>query len=330
MGQHSFSDQEITEYLLGSVPETEELDELSVIDDEFAARMQAIENDLVDAYVRGELSSKAKENFDLHYLASPRRRARVLIAQGLKDILGPSSGFEHATEPALAAEQQGLRWESLRRNFFVPKLGLQMGLAAALLLLVAAGGWLALNNSRLRQQATQAKLELGDLQRRERELRDQVAAQRSSDVQKSRELADMRDQIARLERQATELQRQQSPPRSASPYIVAFALAPQRRSTSQIATIAIPASADYVVLHLELEAGNYPAYRAELKQQPANQVVWRSGKLRATDAGSGKAVVVTLRPGVIKAERHILDLSGISDEGKVDMVGSYLFVVTKP
>jgi hypothetical protein len=203
-----------------------------------------------------------------------------------------------------------------------------MGLAAALLLILTAGGWLAVNNFRLRQQANRAKLELGDLQRRERELREQVTAQRSSDVEKARELADMRDQIARLERQATELQRQQSP-RSVSPYIVSFALSPQMRSTSQIATIKIPAGADYVRLHLELEAGNYAAYRAELKQQPANQVVWRSGKLRASDAGSSKEVVVTLRTGLIN-ERHVLDLFGISGEGKVDMVGSYLFVVTKP
>jgi len=311
------------------VTETEELDELSVADDEFAARLQSLENDLVDAYVRGELSGKTLENFDSHYLASPRRRAKVLIAQGLKDILGPGAGVEHAREPAVAARDRwDLRWESFRRNFLVPRRGLQMGLSAALLFILVAGGWLVVNNVRLRQQASHAKLELGDVQRRERELREQIAAQRSSDEQKARELADMRDQIARLEQQATELQRQQSP-RSLTPYIVSFALAPQRRSTSQIATITIPAGADYVRLHLELEAGDYAAYRAELKQLPANQVVWRSGKLRASDAGSSKEVVVTLRPGLIN-ERHILDLFGISGEGKGDMVGSYLFVVTKP
>jgi len=330
VGQHSFSDQEITQYLLGSVSETEELDELSVADDEFAARLQSVENDLVDAYVRGELSGKTLENFDSHYLASPRRRAKVLIAQGLKDILEPAAGGEHVRKPAVAARDRwDFGWASLRQNFLVPKLGLQVGLAAALLLILVAGGWLAVNNFRLRQQANHAKLELADLQRRERELLEQITAQRSSDEQKARELADMRDQIARLEQQATDVQRQQSP-RSLTPYIVSFALAPQRRSTSQIPTIAIPTRADYVVLHLELEAGNYAAYRAELKQQPANQVVWRSSKLRASDAGSSKEVVVTLRPGLIKAERHTLDLSGVSNDGQVEMVGSYLFVVTKP
>ena len=331
MGQRSFSDQEITQYLLGSVSETDELDELSVTDDEFAARLQALENDLVDAYVRGELSGKARENFDLHYLASPRRRAKVLIAQGLKEILEPAPGVAHAKEAAFAARnRRGLRWESFRQNFFVPKFGLQMGLAAALLLVLAAGSWLAINNFRLRQEGSQAKAELGNLQRRERELSEQVAAHRSSDAEKAKELADMRDQIARLEAQATELQAKQSAPLPVSPYILSFALAPQRRGTSQFATIAIPPNADYVVLRLELEAGTYPAYRAELKQQPANQVVWRSGKLRASNAGSGKVVVVTLRPSLIKAERYLLDLSAISSEGRVEVVGSYLFAVTRP
>lgn len=326
MGQRSFSDQQITEYLLGSVSDTEELDELSVSDDEFAARVQAVENDLVDAYVRGELSGKASKDFDSHYLASPRRRAKVLIAQGLRETLDP------AKEPAfVTTDRKGLRWvESLRRSIFVPRLGLQMGLAAAFLLVLAAGSWLAVNNFRLRQQANQAKLELEDLQRRERELREQASAQRSSDVQKVRELADLRGQIARLERHATEVQRQQSSSRSVPPYIVSFALGPQRRSTSQIPTIAIPAGADRVALQLELEAGNYRAYRAELKRQPANEVIWKSSKIRASDTASGKAVIVTLPPSLMKAERYLLELSGISADGKVDMVGSYLFMVTKP
>jgi hypothetical protein len=55
----------LVRYLVGALPdhETERLDELSVADDEFAIRLRAAEHDLVDAYVRGELSGETLDHF---------------------------------------------------------------------------------------------------------------------------------------------------------------------------------------------------------------------------------------------------------------------------
>src|SRR5215471_6935099 len=73
------------EYLLGSLPEkeAERLDELSITDDAFVSRLNDVENDLVDAYVRGELSGEIRERFRSFYLASPKRRAKVRFAETL-------------------------------------------------------------------------------------------------------------------------------------------------------------------------------------------------------------------------------------------------------
>ncbi len=64
------SDQLVTQYLLGSLSseETERLDELSLADDEFAGRLQVLENELIDAYVEGELSGQTLEHFNSFYL----------------------------------------------------------------------------------------------------------------------------------------------------------------------------------------------------------------------------------------------------------------------
>ncbi len=326
MGQSSLSDQQIAQYLLGSSTDAERLDELSFTDDEFAARLQSVENDLVDAYVRGELSGQALENFNLHYLSSPHRRNKVQIAGGLKDVLNRPVAPEHSA----VVESPRSLWAAIRQYFLVPKLGLQTGLAAALLVILAAATWLAVINSRLRQQANQSQTELVNLQRRERELHEQVASQRSADSEKTKELTDLREQIAELQRKTSEPQREQPAPPRKSSSIVSFALAPQMRGAGQISTIAVPEDADYVSLQLDLETGNYAAFRSELKTQPGNQIVWRSGKLRASDAGTSKVVAVRLPASLLKAQRYIVELSGISSDGKAEVVGRYLFEVKKP
>src|SRR5215471_10134871 len=78
-------DHDVVQYLLGAAPEeqTELLDRLSVSDDDFARRLAVVEDDLVDAYVRGELSGETLERFRSFYLSSPLRREKVRFAEAL-------------------------------------------------------------------------------------------------------------------------------------------------------------------------------------------------------------------------------------------------------
>src|SRR4029077_15497567 len=76
-------DHAVVQYLLGAAPheQTELLDRLSVSDDDFARRLAVVEDDLVDAYVRGELSGDTLERFRSFYLSSPLRREKVRFAE---------------------------------------------------------------------------------------------------------------------------------------------------------------------------------------------------------------------------------------------------------
>ena len=62
-GESIQREQQLVRYLLGLLPEeeAERLDEQSVVADEFAARLQCVENDLVDAYVSGTLEGDIRE-----------------------------------------------------------------------------------------------------------------------------------------------------------------------------------------------------------------------------------------------------------------------------
>jgi len=96
------SDERLVRYLLGLLPpaETERLDEASIADDDTAARLRAVEYDLVDAYARGALPPAKRSAFASRYLASPRRRGQVTAAREfLRAVEGSGRGGADRVRP---------------------------------------------------------------------------------------------------------------------------------------------------------------------------------------------------------------------------------------
>jgi len=137
----AFDDQQAIGYLIGALPEQEadRLDRLSVEDDEFAARLTAVENDLVDAYVRGELSEETRARFRSHYLASPMRREKLRVAELLVAVADRpvASGTSVAVRDSPRPWHWGLNWAA----------------AALTLAAMLACGYLLRENARLRSEA---------------------------------------------------------------------------------------------------------------------------------------------------------------------------------
>ena len=118
-------DDELVRYVLGLLPEEarQRLDEASIADDEVAARLHAAETNLVDSYVRGQLSGATLERFESYYLSSPRRREQVRLAA---DFLGAVDRSVTRAEPVPVTSRG--RWTA-----FAP-------IAAAAALAIAVGG----------------------------------------------------------------------------------------------------------------------------------------------------------------------------------------------
>jgi len=122
-------DDAVIQYLLGGATEeqAELLDRWSVSDDDFADRLKALENNLVDAYVRGELTGETLERFRTYYLASPLRREKVRFAETLLPLADKRP-------PVPIRQAQVLSWRPV--------------LAAAACLLIAAGAYWTFEHSR--------------------------------------------------------------------------------------------------------------------------------------------------------------------------------------
>ncbi len=333
MKNQDYNTELLTHYLFGelSEEETERLDELSFTDDELAARLREVETDLVDAYVRGELSGQQLERFTSQYLASPVRLEKIAMARGLQNSLDRIVVTEQEKRQPqelrqpISPDKPAARRGSLRDYFFAPRATWQWGIIAALLLLIVGGGWLAFDNLRLRNQIHQAQAQREELQKRERELQAQIAEEHSSSSEKEKELTDLREQLAQLEIQAAATSSQKPP--ASEPKIAAFLLAPQLRGSSQLATLTIPADADFVKIQLELEPSDFTVYRAELKPLSGNEAIWRSGALRPR--GAKKTLSVILRPTVLKAHSYRLEVYGVSARGASEFLSNYPFRVVK-
>jgi hypothetical protein len=144
-GDETYDDRLLTQYLLGSLgdDESERLDELSIADDDFASRLQVVEDDLVDAYVRRELTGETLEQFRSVYLSSAKRRDKVQFAEGLL----------RATDLHAAATPRE------RSRTWLP----EWTLAAAACLLLVITGFLCYQNFELRSKVKQAQAAIAAL-----------------------------------------------------------------------------------------------------------------------------------------------------------------------
>jgi len=338
MSKQTFSQQAVTQYLLGALPEaeTELMDELSITDAEFAEALKVAEKDLVDAYVQGELNGAALERFRSYYLSSPLRREQVQFAQAFQVFAERSAGTQaDEVQTASRPERKASGWSSFLSMLATPRLA--WGFAAATLVLLIAGGLLLFQNIRLHQQLAQAQAQRGAPEQREQELRKELERQRTVNAGAEQELARAREERARLEQELTKQQEQnrgieqqraagQKQPAEANGLSIAsFILAPQMRGAGQVPAVSIPAKTDYVAMQLKLEPNDYSAYRVELFDQANNRTLWRSDKLSARATEAGKTLSVRFRAGLLKPQAYLLRVTGISQSGGSEVVGDYPF-----
>ena len=120
-------DKTIMRYLLGELPEAEQaqLEEHAFSDAGYLEQVTAVEKDLIDEYVRGELSGGEKEAFEPRFFASAERRRQVEFARAFGQVTNEASRNER---PAAISSW----WNSFRRR---SNLAVSFSLAAVALII---------------------------------------------------------------------------------------------------------------------------------------------------------------------------------------------------
>ena len=309
-------DRLLTQYLFRSLSEqeTERFDELSVVDDDFAARLNTVENDLVDAYVRGELPAEEARRFQSSYLSSPRRREKVRFAATLVS-------FEQraANKPMVARPEGGRaekKPESAGKRFFGNWFGTsrrastwfnaQWGLAGAALVLLIAGGYLLNSNRELRQEVKKADSDRAALVQQMGQLQQRIA-------------------ITAATTPTSQGTHDRSPLALDHPGVAAFMLSPSLRGAAALPTVSWSANTDLVVLMLELESSGFSNYRVTIQDPSSRRAAWQNHAVKPASEGDRRVLTIAFPPSALTSGNYVVQLEGVRTNGATELVSSYPF-----
>jgi hypothetical protein len=295
-------DRQMIDYLLGrlSAAEAERLDEASIADDEFAARLRVCETDLVDSYVVGALDAEALKHFESHYLSSPLRRKNVRFASGfLLAVHRAALQDETAahTSPTVVtgdgATRRGLTWP------------LRITVAAALTLVV--GGSVLFQVVR---QRNGRGLDPGSRV---------VSTDRAPAEPSAMAPAPGEERSGQPDAGAP--QAAQSGP------LATLVLMPQSREVTAVPSVTLAPDTDHVAFELRLESNDFRRYEVGLTDPASNEVIWRSGPVVGT-SGAAPAVLVLVPARVLMPQHYSFAVTGLHGR-EAEVVGSYSFKVLR-
>jgi len=322
-------DQQLVRYLLRLLPEEEadRLDEISISDDALAWRLREVENDLVDAYVRGALAGETLQRFESSYLSSERRREKVRFAGSFLGAVNQRAGPADTNarpDSIRATAVKRTATPSRRALWIVPRSTMTWRLAAAAALLLLAIGTLLFRDAQLRSGLNEVQRQADALNRRAHDLEEQLKDQRAARAEAVQELERVRSSLAALGQQPAAV-RAPEPMGTASQGLtsIALVLLPQTRGVGPTATLAVPQGTDRVTFHLRLESNDFPRYEVALKDPATSRIVWRSSRLTATSSSDDPAVSAIVPAGVLKPQHYSLELTGRGTDGRAHLAGSY-------
>jgi hypothetical protein len=302
-------------YVLGDLEEglRVELEELLITDPEAFEMLGAIEDELIEEYLDETSLPEERRRLEQRLLSSPQGMSRLRFARALKT----RASARRIRPPAPVPRARG--WFARPGEW----QGAWLGLAAALAISLLGNAWLA---SRYRRQAqnaadSSAPVPSGPVVSSAPPLaqtgaeREHAAARLEAE---QRERAKAEARLALLEQKL----------RSPAPRIATFALAAGLlRGEGSLPRVTVPADAVLVGLRLELSGDDYPRYRAALLDANGDEI-WTASKLKAE--GKPGSVILLLPIALLPRGDYQVKLSGVSQGGEPEAVGTYAFRVRAP
>ena len=290
-------------FLLSDLPEDRRasIEDAFIRDESVFAELLAAENDLIDAYVRDELSVDEHRKFEVAYLTSPRRRERVEFARALQQVAAEAR--QNFQFPRVSF------WERVRAaltaRFEIPRLVM----AVAGLVVVVSGSWVLMQFRNLHSELRRDSAEQAELRNDADALRRKLGNSEGSTSNKSG------TEVASLE-----------PPKGSE---IVFSLIPGEESrgpgTGQ-KTLTIAPGVSQVRLDIELDREDYQSYLAVLTDQDG-RVLTRSKPLKR--ASTSSEVEWSLPAGSLRTGVYIVELKGLLPSGEAEEAGSYDLSVSR-
>jgi len=301
----------LVRYLLGDLPEEdlERLAEEYFVRDEAWEALGAIESDLIDAYICGDLSPELQQKFTANFMNSPRRRERVEFAKTLMNSA--------VREQAGAGRIEGRKEEKWRagpppaRPWF-QRAPTRFAVAAVALVMASMIVAVAVQNGRLRNELQRMQYAQTELQHQV-DIARQQAANRGTDTHG-----------AKLETPLSQLLSHEIP-------TISIMLSPGvlRNSKNQSPKLPLTGVRSSIVLLLDLDQDQYAGYDAVVKTAGGKPIKRIKGLKSQRVQDNQKAVALSMPAQLLKRDDYVVTLFGRRTNGQVEPIHSYAFSVSR-
>ncbi len=317
MGLPPDNENTLRGFLLGTLPaaERDAIEDRFVVESELFDALQATEENLLEEYARGELTSQERQQIERHLLLVPRNRERVKLLSAMH------TAFERAQakpDPVLAQQKKD-------RSFFrLPFL--RYALAACLVLMCGIVWWLL--PGRTREDSLQADNTPHSNIAQTTPTPEPAPTNPAlaANKQPPAEGGDPPGNNSNAVPQTSPLKDKTAQPRDAArPLVATLLLAPgATRSESSVSELILPAKAQAAQIKLVLETNDHTRYRAILSDEDGAQV-WTSSALKAR----GQTVTLNIPRRFLREGDYLINLSG-QTAGSSARVGNYSFRIRTP
>jgi len=307
--------------LLGELSEQEkvEIEDRAFEDPTVLEQILAVEQDLIDDYVSGDVPKEKLQGFQKHFLASEERRKKFAFAKALAAVVNekPTPAIDVATAPS---------WRTRLASLFSRPVT-AYSFAAASLLLFFVGSWLVVDRIRLRSEIAQLRTAQGSQTAQNRQLEKDLSNERlrNQELMANRGTPPQQTPTPEIQPESPE-----QPTTPTSPVVVALSLLPGiSRGSNSVPQLAIAKAVSLVRLQIGIDPQeNYRRYRVELRTENGQHVL-AQGNLLARVASHGRSVPLNVPASALRNGRYELALKGITESGTTEDVGFYYFDVVK-
>lgn len=323
MEQERRTDQLITKYFFGELSDEErrQLEDRYFTDSEFLERMQAIEAELIEDYVRGALPKEGAAKFETHMLQSPHQQRKLAFTESVFRV-----ATKQANAIVLPAETKRKSWAwpvILRRNIFTPAAAA----VAALVISFSFAAWVIFDVSRLRRELGELQKEQAAARSREQELQAVIVQLQESKKTNGNTPGVPNDsQKPNPTDEANAQERKPSPPGKSEANIATVVLSPSVLRSGHELPKQVEVSRNTRALQLQLlyDGDGASNYQVVVETADGDDLLVKTN-LKAERAGKNQIVKLEISSNLLTNRAYVLTLRSSSGAD----LSRYSFAVTK-
>lgn len=332
MKQKNRDEEEIRQYLVGEIPESEieRIESRLIADQEYFRRLELVEGELADDYVRGELSGAERKRYENRSLSTVEGVEEVRLAAGLREVAEQEA---KQSRPKRPSNRTGFASRNLSPKKYsaaavtINSYILAGAIVACLLIISTLAIRVFILQNRLDQSAERLPSTT-----REVELQEQVTQQRAEMEQLKEIIRDEQNLRQEAEQQLAVLRRSdQSGNANTSVQnhrsTLGIVLPPgSLRGSGERKRIVITPDLETVQIQLVLHGKEYENYKAVLQDETGKEILTRVS-LKPERVSAARRILLRIPASLLIRGDYVVRLSGAISQNEFEEIGSYYFQV---